>query len=29
MVNGQIQLTGTGRELLNNPQVRNAYLGVI
>lgn len=28
MVNGQIQLTGTGRELLNNPQVRNAYLGV-
>ncbi|MGS3449204.1 ABC transporter ATP-binding protein [Klebsiella electrica] len=29
MVNGQIQLTGTGRELLNNPEVRNAYLGVI
>ncbi|MFK3703353.1 amino acid/amide ABC transporter ATP-binding protein 2 (HAAT family) [Raoultella sp. BIGb0138] len=28
MVNGQIQLSGTGRELLNNPQVRNAYLGV-
>ncbi|HFP9443282.1 TPA: ABC transporter ATP-binding protein [Raoultella ornithinolytica] len=28
MVNGQIQLTGTGRELLNNPEVRNAYLGV-
>lgn len=28
MVNGQIQLTGTGRELLNNPQVRDAYLGV-
>ena len=28
MVNGQIQLTGTGRELLNNTQVRNAYLGV-
>ncbi|WP_434641135.1 ABC transporter ATP-binding protein [Klebsiella sp. I138] len=28
MVNGQIQLTGTGRELLNNPDVRNAYLGV-
>ncbi|WP_165458583.1 ABC transporter ATP-binding protein [Raoultella ornithinolytica] len=27
MVNGQIQLTGTGRELLNNPEVRNAYLG--
>lgn len=28
MVNGQIQLTGTGRELLNNPEVRNSYLGV-
>lgn len=28
MVNGQIQLAGTGRELLNNPEVRNAYLGV-
>ncbi|MEB8212980.1 ABC transporter ATP-binding protein [Raoultella ornithinolytica] len=28
MVNGQIRLTGTGRELLNNPEVRNAYLGV-
>ena len=28
MVNGQIQLTGTGRELLNNPEVRNAYIGV-
>ncbi|EQB2606684.1 ABC transporter ATP-binding protein [Raoultella ornithinolytica] len=28
MVNGQIQLTGTGRELLNNPEVRNVYLGV-
>ncbi|MEL0553339.1 MULTISPECIES: ABC transporter ATP-binding protein [Enterobacteriaceae] len=28
MVNGQIQLSGTGRELLNNPEVRNAYLGV-
>ncbi|QIJ49112.1 ABC transporter ATP-binding protein [Raoultella ornithinolytica] len=28
MVNGQIQLTGTGRELLNNPEVRNAYLGI-
>lgn len=27
MVNGQIQLSGTGRELLNNPEVRNAYLG--
>ncbi|HHT0059010.1 TPA: ABC transporter ATP-binding protein [Raoultella planticola] len=29
MVNGQIQLSGTGRELLNNPEVRNAYLGVV
>ncbi|HAT1609204.1 TPA: ABC transporter ATP-binding protein [Raoultella planticola] len=28
MVNGQIQLSGTGRELLNDPEVRNAYLGV-
>lgn len=28
MVNGQIQLSGTGMELLNNPEVRNAYLGV-
>lgn len=28
MVNGQIQLSGTGREMLNNPEVRNAYLGV-
>ncbi|RWT20848.1 ABC transporter ATP-binding protein [Raoultella planticola] len=28
MVNGQIQLSGTGRELLNNSEVRNAYLGV-
>lgn len=28
MVNGQILLSGTGRELLNNPEVRNAYLGV-
>ena len=28
MVNGQIQLSGTGKELLNNPEVRNAYLGV-
>ena len=28
MVNGQIQLSGTGSELLNNPEVRNAYLGV-
>lgn len=28
MVNGQIQLSGTGRQLLNNPEVRNAYLGV-
>ncbi len=24
MVNGQILLSGTGRELLNNPEVRNA-----
>lgn len=29
MVNGQIQLSGSGRELLNNPEVRNAYLGVV
>lgn len=26
MVNGQITLTGPGRELLANPQVRSAYL---
>jgi ABC-type lipopolysaccharide export system ATPase subunit len=24
---GRITLTGTGRELLDNPQVRQAYLG--
>ena len=27
MVNGQIRLTGTGKELLVNEEVRNAYLG--
>lgn len=27
MVNGEIRLTGTGRELLSNDEVRNAYLG--
>ncbi|CAI2441287.1 ABC transporter ATP-binding protein [Serratia marcescens] len=27
MVNGQIRLTGSGEELLNDPQVRKAYLG--
>ena len=27
MVNGEIQLTGAGRELLANPEVRRAYLG--
>lgn len=27
MVNGQIRLTGTGQELLANPEVRSAYLG--
>jgi branched-chain amino acid transport system ATP-binding protein len=26
MVNGQITLSGTGRDLLANPQVRAAYL---
>jgi branched-chain amino acid transport system ATP-binding protein len=26
MVNGQIELTGTGRELLADPKVRAAYL---
>ena len=26
MVNGQITLSGTGRDLLDNPQVRAAYL---
>ncbi|WP_159873463.1 MULTISPECIES: ABC transporter ATP-binding protein [unclassified Raoultella] len=29
MVNGQIRLSGTGRELLDNPEVRNAYLGMV
>jgi branched-chain amino acid transport system ATP-binding protein len=27
MVNGEIRMTGTGRELLEDPQVREAYLG--
>ncbi|SEJ04916.1 amino acid/amide ABC transporter ATP-binding protein 2, HAAT family [Azotobacter beijerinckii] len=27
MVNGQIRLSGTGEELLGNPEVRSAYLG--
>lgn len=27
MVNGQIRLTGSGQELLNDPEVRKAYLG--
>jgi len=27
MVNGEIRLTGTGQELLVNPEVRDAYLG--
>ncbi len=27
MVNGQIRLSGTGQELLNDPAVRSAYLG--
>jgi len=27
LVNGQIRLTGTGHELLTNPEVRQAYLG--
>lgn len=27
LVNGQIQLSGTGQELLTNPEVREAYLG--
>jgi len=27
LVNGSIRLTGTGRDLLNNPEVRHAYLG--
>lgn len=29
MVNGQIRLSGTGSELLDNPEVRNAYLGMV
>ncbi|MDJ1655268.1 ABC transporter ATP-binding protein [Raoultella sp. Ech2A] len=29
MVNGQIRLSGSGRELLDNPEVRNAYLGMV
>jgi branched-chain amino acid transport system ATP-binding protein len=28
LVNGSITLTGTGAELLNNPDVKNSYLGV-
>ncbi|MFZ6047352.1 ABC transporter ATP-binding protein [Pseudomonas sp. CR3202] len=27
MVNGEIRMTGSGQELLNNAEVRNAYLG--
>jgi branched-chain amino acid transport system ATP-binding protein len=27
MVNGQIRLSGSGEELLGNPDVRKAYLG--
>lgn len=27
LVNGEIRLSGSGQELLDNPQVRNAYLG--
>ena len=27
LVNGSIRLTGTGRDLLNDPEVRHAYLG--
>ncbi|MNC82464.1 High-affinity branched-chain amino acid transport ATP-binding protein LivF [compost metagenome] len=27
MVNGEIRMSGTGRELLEDPQVREAYLG--
>lgn len=27
MVNGQITMTGTGRDLLNNPDIQSAYLG--
>ncbi|EPB2166158.1 TPA: ABC transporter ATP-binding protein [Klebsiella aerogenes] len=28
LVNGEIRLSGSGAELLDNPEVRNAYLGV-
>ena len=27
MVNGEIRMTGTGAELLANPEIRDAYLG--
>jgi len=27
--NGQVLISGIGKELLNNPEVKNAYLGVI
>ena len=27
LVNGQVHLSGTGSELLDNPEVRQAYLG--
>lgn len=27
LVNGQIRMTGSGQELLTNPEVRKAYLG--
>ncbi|MFT4573694.1 MAG: branched-chain amino acid transport system ATP-binding protein, partial [Marinomonas primoryensis] len=27
MVNGEIRMTGSGQELLVNPEVREAYLG--
>ena len=28
LVNGEIRLSGSGAELLDNPEVRNAYLGM-
>ena len=28
MVNGQIRLSGSGQTLLNDPEVRKAYLGI-
>jgi branched-chain amino acid transport system ATP-binding protein len=28
MVNGQIRLSGSGQALLNDPEVRKAYLGI-